>query len=82
MKVDISTAGYFYNDDGKKELEKLGFTFDPSTSFPNLRWTIKGEVTKDMNESEILEFVEEWGECVISVEEDGIRLTIYDSYLE
>jgi hypothetical protein len=77
MKFKVSTSGDFYpNESTRTELEKIGFTFEPSSY---LGFTIEGEPTVEIkNLKELIRFADKWGKIII---DDG-TIEIYDDCRE
>ena len=77
MEFTLRTSGYFYPEKERRiELEKIGFTFNPSDY---LGFTISGEPTveiKDLNE--LIQFAEKWDGIIV----DKGTIEIYDDYRE
>jgi hypothetical protein len=79
MKFKLKTSGYFYKDEDKEKLLKLGFKFDPYI-FKEYRWTKKDNVPEiEINSlNELVKFMEEWGDLILSPN----AIEIYDNYRE
>jgi hypothetical protein len=77
MEFKITTTGFFYPDEERrKKLEKIGFTFEPSKY---LGFKIVGEPIVEIKDlDELIQFADEWGEIIVS---DGL-IEIYDDYRE
>lgn len=78
MIFKIKTSGSFYdNEENRKKLETLGFTFRLSETVK--RWMIEGEGRKEINTiEELIEFEKEWGTIIFS---DGL-IELYDDWRE
>jgi hypothetical protein len=80
MKFKLSTIGDCYTDPDKIEkLEKIGFTFKPSTfaMFNTKTFHIEGSPEIEINTlEELIEFSNTFGELIVS---DG-SIEIYDDY--
>ena len=86
MKFILSTAGYFYTEDVKKRLEKLGFEFEESFTGGIRQYhkvyqqnIIEIEIS---SLSDLLKFYEKWGDLIISKGKEEWAITIYDYYIE
>jgi len=77
MKFTLSTSGLFYpQDDRRKELEKIGFKFEPSV-FKG--FSIKGSPIIEINSlEELIKLSDQFGDLIVS---DG-SIEIYDDYRE
>ncbi len=78
MEFEISTAGYFYDDENKRQqLQTLGFTFRYSNDVK--RWCIEGKGTKTINSiQDLIDFEAKWGTIIFK----GNEIEIYDDYRE
>lgn len=77
MKFTLSTSGHFYPQaDRRKELEEIGFTFNPS----NYKgFTIEGSPEIEINSlEELIQFANKFGEIIVG---DG-SIEIYNDYRE
>lgn len=93
MKFKLTTSGTFYSESGKKEFEKLGFTFKRSEDvYKDYSWVTRwagsqeyymnyGSVEIEINSlEELLAFAREWGDIII--DGDNNELEIYNDYRE
>ena len=79
MKFNLTTSGWRYTDEDKvRELAKYGLTFEPVKP-PRRGWLHDkdGEVEISTLE-ELMQFVSEWGQIVLSAD----TVEIYDAYRE
>lgn len=81
MTFNITTSKVIYSDpDVIKRLTKLGFTFEGLTSDPSRYVVSSSSRTVEFRTLEdLLEFVKEWGKCVIF---PNGTIEIYDCYRE
>jgi len=77
MKFTLSTSGHFYPQaDRRKELEEIGFTFNPSDYKD---FTIEGSPEIEINSlEELIQFANKFGEIIVG---DG-SIEIYNDYRE
>ena len=77
MKFKLSTTGYFYpQEDRRKKLSELGFTFKPSDF---KEFSIEGNPEIEIETlDELMDFTKKYGEIII----DGKSIEIYDDYRE
>ena len=81
MRFTLSTSGdYYYDSDAKKNLEKIGFKFKPTT-FLKYEYVIDYNVDPIIEFKtleELVEFSKEWGEIILI----GNKIEIYNDYRE
>jgi hypothetical protein len=88
MKFKLSTAGHWYRDKGKEELEKLGFKFDKADTRDSRfgEWTIEydSDVSIEIGTlEELMKFISKWGSLILHNYDDVNReIVIYDDYVE
>lgn len=87
MKLKLITSGRFYEEDDKVNLEKLGFKFKTTKEMYGKETIKKWYLEKDDDSpiyieinsiEELMNFVREWGNVIISCDE----IEIYDNYRE
>ena len=92
MKFQLSSTGNWYDDEGKKRLEKLGFQFeietDPSRHTFGKWYNISDEddnpdyvapTIEFETLKELVAFQKEWGELILRADS---CIEIYDGYRE
>ena len=80
MTFKLRTAGDYYKEDEKAELEKLGFIFVASIWHNNVYHIINKGIDIEINSLDELDnLVKEYGSIII---EPTGELVIYDGYME
>jgi hypothetical protein len=82
MKFPITQNKYWYSNESKEKLEKLGFTFEQTTErYKNFgEWQVTDcKPTIEISTiEELIEFTKEYGEIVFN----GKTIEIYNDYRE
>jgi hypothetical protein len=82
----LTTAGFFYEKDEAKKLEKLGFTFkkfEDEITDDCRRTKASGSVEIEIDTlDELLAIAKEHGDIIVSFNEDLPGIEIYDDYRE
>lgn len=83
----LTTAGSWYKEDQAEKLKKLGFKFTEQRSHyygDKYRVCIKSDRVEIKIDTlnELLALAKEYGELVISADENQPSIVIYDDYLE